>query len=273
MELYSKYRESVIFLIKFDIGILVIFSTAITILKLERLEVIKAVSQTEYIICSILLIIILGLIIERQLVLEYDTNDESLIKKNRKTFKYFLIIQTGLNIFLLGYLAFFSFLYVEDYLTYNRQDTFANQLGEVIMKQIKEEKRLPESLDVVLDANPFLKSFMNEPGISMIKYDKITNPISLELNESELNERIIQLFREELSKSFIKDIQSDSYKNYIKKYPLVWNRIKTKPIEHERKFTFLLTLPGYDLKINTQDDFQYKFTNILLFQTILSERN
>ena len=254
----SRYINSVIFSIKFDVGILVFVGTIMTLLKLERIEIIEGINQLKFILIFVIALIVFGLLIERFIILiDFDKLSAERKEKFRFTLTIILIIHLSLNTALVGFIGGYTVGWIENYVEYNKQNSFSTELSKTIKNYVINHRRLPNSLKVLWETNPSLSSNFI---FSDIGYTIISNPFTItDLNKA-INKNVLNIFYDQLSEDGIEDSSRiDDYHILQNKYPEVWEKINKDTINVGLDYSYIIAMPGYDLEPNTGDEVKYKY--------------
>jgi hypothetical protein len=260
----SRLINSVVFALKFDVGLLVLAGTIFTLLKLDRIEVLEGISQVKFVIIFIVFLILFGLIIEKYLALIdlNNLNDEEIQKKKKIAFR-FLKAQLILNIVLIAFMSGFAIGWIDSYLILNNQEKFADELRTSIKRYVEEKNRLPVDLNEIWAINPLL---LNKFKKTEVGYKILNNPYKWEDLFQAGNKKIAELVYNELvTRGTVVDSLRYDFDYLRSKAPEIWDEISRDSISVGLSYEYIIILPGIDLELNTDDDRVFRFSTILVY--------
>ncbi len=152
MEKYKSLRDSVVFQLKFDFGILLVFGAIVSYLNLERNEISQTTNEVKYFIIAIAILIVYGLILERILALFLtDPKDTVEEKKDLKIINKMMWAQILLNICLVSGMTTYSFGWLESHITYKNNTELTNYLITKVQSYMTAQGCLPKNDEELLE--------------------------------------------------------------------------------------------------------------------------
>ncbi len=262
----EKTRESVLFYVKLDLALIAATATLLTVLKFERSEAIEFISGIKYVVSVIAFLICLGLVIERRIVFLMEWEPEEKTNKKKKIIHKFLYVQIILHIILFVGLVYFAGYYADDYAYKKRNNEASQAISRRIEDFVKENDRLPISLKELFEQYPELNTEVDQFKISEIIYVPETNK-SRDLNTSSKIDSLIDSY----SRKFftLNKKRPQSLEELEKKYPELNDQLKNLA-KRKKTTTYYVKFPGWDNKINTDDDPIFYCT--LTRQTVIDKK-
>ena len=94
----------------------------------------------------------------------------------------------------------------------------------------------------------------------------------IKAREEFFNKKVVSLFNDYLiSQNNNIEEQISDYRTLKNKYPNIWEKIKSETIVYSITFSYLLILPGHDLKLLTDDDIIRGYERVVVFDTKIKE--
>jgi hypothetical protein len=170
MNILDKYRDSCLLYIKIDIGFLAVFSTAISLFKLERQEIIDIFDQYQIAIIAIVILLFLSLALERFIVLEIKSDEALIPSKVFKSYKYLLQFQ------LLSHLMVYSMVMgaaigsKDVYIAYREQDEILNGIKKSVIKYVDKYRKPPKSKTEFISEFPLVQKYPYDSSKTHFNY-------------------------------------------------------------------------------------------------------
>ena len=257
MEKYKSLRDSVIFQLKFDFGILLVLGAIISYLKLERNEIFQTTSEMKFFIIGISFLIVFGLTLERILSLYLvGTNDTVKEKKDLRIINKLMWAQFLMNILLVSSITSYSFGQLDTYITYKNSTELFDYLETQVQSYLTAKNCLPKNDRELIEFNNNIVKIMERLDIPKVKILLIKDPINEANMQIQFKAKLLSLIKEEFSKRKINFGQEKSLEYFETKYFDIVLKITEEAIKIELPFEYHIVVPGWDNDLGTDDDFK-----------------
>jgi hypothetical protein len=170
-EIIEKYRQTCLFYVKIDFGILTVLIAVLGLLKLEEFEVFSYIDELKVIIISVVLLLVCGLVFDRWLLYCWSKAKSSAVNAaSSKWIHRGITLQLVLHIFVIAFLAAYALAYASGY---TKSFKYGYAIGHIQadIELFKDEQgQFPENLQELAIQFPSVKGYLYELNPDWVRY-------------------------------------------------------------------------------------------------------